>query len=314
MTPKAKILVVDDEAGTRDILQQILRDMGYDVQTVASGYNAIEMIKEDKFDVVITDIRMPGVDGLSVLEVAKGIDPEIEVIMITAYASLESSIEALRDGAANYIMKPVNIEELKAALRNALGRQRLARENKGLLKNLKEAKEESDRWAYAVGVLYRLSEDLRSQHDFKEIAGIALNHLSQVVDFHLGAVLLLTGNGGKVVVRVNPGADTSHIDEVTSILLKEINDLTQREVKAEDLIVEAINPVKDKTPKESDLSLTKVSNGVKASLTLPLTFNEVVIGGINVASLEKETFQEVDQKTIYAVASHIALAIEGHKR
>lgn len=214
-------------------------------------------------------------------------------------------IEALRNGAANYIMKPVNIEELKAALRNALGRQRLASENKGLLRDLMKAKEESEHWAYAVGVLYRLSENLRYRHDFKEIAEIALDHLNQAVDFHLAAILLLTTVGGKMVIKVNPDEDSSHIDRMTTIFLGEINGLVHREVRLENLAIDILRP--NDIQKEGE-------GEVKASFTLPLVFNEAIIGGINITSLEKEVFREVDQKTIYAVASHTALAIEGHKR
>ncbi len=306
MTPKAKILIVDDEIGTRDILQQILKEMKYDVQAVANGYKAIEIIKEEKFDVLITDIRMPGIDGLSVLEVAKKIDPDIEVIMITAYASLKSAIEALRDGAADYLMKPINIDELKATLRNALGKQMLTRENRALLKSLKEAKEESDHWAYAVGVIYRLSENLRYHHDFREIAQIVLDYLSQVVDFHLGTILLLIRKGGKVITKVNADVDPSLIDETISNLLKEVNSLTHREVKLEELSVDVI--------KGDNIELKGEKREVKASFILPLTLNETVIGGINVVNLERDSFGEVDQKTIYAVASQTALAIESHKR
>jgi DNA-binding response OmpR family regulator len=309
---KEKILVVDDEEGTREILKQILDDVGYEVHTVASGYKAIEEVKSNKFDAIIADIKMPGVSGLRVLEAAKGVDPEIEVIMITGYASLDSSIEALRKGAANYIMKPLNIEELKVALRNALGRQRLLRENKKLIEELKasnemlrHAKLETERWAHAIGVVYKLSEALRPLHEFTKIVSTASDFLADVVEFTMCLFFLMTRRGGKLWIGVAKRTSEANIDEAIVHLLENVENLFGRKLKKEELEITL--------HRFAGIEFEEEKREIKASFTHPLAYEDENIGILVVRSLDRERFDEVDIKTIYAVSSHVAQAIESHK-
>ena len=111
--PNLKILVVDDDPVTRTLLTKRLIYAPYTVDTAEDGSIAIEKISRQFFDVVITDLMMPGgVDGISVLEAAKGIDIKTEVILITAHASVDNAIKAMKKGAADYLQKPINFDEL----------------------------------------------------------------------------------------------------------------------------------------------------------------------------------------------------------
>ena len=108
------ILVADDEPGVRESLAEVLRDAGYDVQTAADGRTALTALEARDFGVVITDLRMPGADGLAVLKRAREISPQTLVLVMTAHGSVDTAVEALRTGATDYILKPVGFDDLLA--------------------------------------------------------------------------------------------------------------------------------------------------------------------------------------------------------
>ena len=115
-----KLIIVDDEAVIREGIRRILSAEGYHVETSAGGRTAIEKIQEQDFDVVITDLKMPGMDGIEVLKTIKILQPEVPVIMITAYSTISSAVEAMKNGAFDYIAKPFSpdliIEKVKKAI------------------------------------------------------------------------------------------------------------------------------------------------------------------------------------------------------
>ena len=131
-----KILVVDDEAIQRDIVKDILEDQGYDVLTSGSGPDALECLKTAPVDLVLTDLRMPGMDGVELLERVKALDPDIVVVVITAYGSVESAVDAMKKGAYHYLTKPLGKEELKLVVERAFQTKRLADENRSLRQEL----------------------------------------------------------------------------------------------------------------------------------------------------------------------------------
>ena len=133
------ILVVEDEAGTRATLSAILEDAGYEVTGLEKGTEAREMIRSHSFNVIITDIRLPDVDGLEILELAKEINPDVAVIMMTGYASIETAVNAVNEGAYAYFVKPINPDEIKTTITNALKQQRLSLENKRLVESLQRS-------------------------------------------------------------------------------------------------------------------------------------------------------------------------------
>jgi two-component system response regulator PilR (NtrC family) len=135
--PKNRIIVVDDEKAMRDFLKIMLAKEGYDVRTMASGDKALEYCKSNPFDLVITDVKMPGMSGVEFLKALRQFDDEVPVIMITAYASVDTAIEAMKAGAYDYFTKPFNVDEIKLDIRKALNFRELKRENRLLKKDLK---------------------------------------------------------------------------------------------------------------------------------------------------------------------------------
>lgn len=133
-----KILVVDDERGMREFLAIMLQKESHEVTSAANGREALEQIGQKTFDIVITDLRMPQIDGIDVLKTVKESAPETVVIMITAYASPETAVEAMKQGAYDYLTKPFKIEEVKLIVRNALEKRRLREENLILKRKIQE--------------------------------------------------------------------------------------------------------------------------------------------------------------------------------
>lgn len=108
-----RILVVDDEQSMREFLDILLSGEGYEVSLAMSGEDAFKRLEKERFDLVITDIRMKDIDGIQVLKKAKSVDSSTVVVMISAYASAESAVEAMKEGAYDYIPKPFKVRELK---------------------------------------------------------------------------------------------------------------------------------------------------------------------------------------------------------
>jgi two-component system response regulator PilR (NtrC family) len=133
-----KILVVDDERSMRDFLSIMLKKAGYDVTTAIDGDEAVKILHKDIFDLVITDLKMPKVDGLQVLKTVKELSPDTVVIVITAFASTETTVEAMKEGAYDYITKPFQNDEMKIRIKKALEKRRLSAENILLKKQLKD--------------------------------------------------------------------------------------------------------------------------------------------------------------------------------
>ena len=137
MTPTARVLVVDDERSMQEFLEIFLRSEGYEVATASDVQSAQIHLENDDFDVVITDIKMPGSSGIDLLHTTHEISPETVVIMITAYASTETAIAAMREGAYDYVTKPFKVDELRIVLEKALEKKLLASENKRLRSELR---------------------------------------------------------------------------------------------------------------------------------------------------------------------------------
>jgi DNA-binding NtrC family response regulator len=133
-----RILVVDNEESQREQLAGFLKKQGFSATTAGSGPEAIDISRDKSFEVALVDLKMPEMNGVDVLRKLKEGDPEIQVIMITAYGSVETAVEAMRAGAYHYVGKPVNLDELKLLINNALERHHLLRENKYLKEELGE--------------------------------------------------------------------------------------------------------------------------------------------------------------------------------
>jgi len=165
-----RVLIVDDELSIREFLEILLVDEGYRVTTAGSGVEALKKINDEDFHLIISDIQMPKLSGIEVLKKVKEVSPATEVIMITAYASAESAIEALKCGAYDYIIKPFKIDEIKLILKKAF--EKIALQNENLL--LKQELRENFNFSDIIGV----STKMRDLYDLiKKVAPTLSNIL-----------------------------------------------------------------------------------------------------------------------------------------
>lgn len=120
MTGKVRILVIDDEEIIRVSCQRILGPAGYEVSTSSDGLHALGLLEKSNFDIVLTDLKMPTMDGLEVMEKIKEMQPQAKVLIVTGYSTLETAVKAIKMGAFNYIEKPFTPESLIASVKEAV--------------------------------------------------------------------------------------------------------------------------------------------------------------------------------------------------
>ncbi|HOQ59775.1 MAG TPA: sigma-54 dependent transcriptional regulator, partial [Vicinamibacterales bacterium] len=138
MARAGSILVIDDEEVMRDILEALLAPEGYDVRVASGGAEGLDLARSVPFDAALVDVMMPGMDGLTVLDELKKLDEDMAVVMVTAYASVDAAVDAMKRGALDYITKPFKNDEVLLVLRNAVERKRLVTENRSLRQNIQE--------------------------------------------------------------------------------------------------------------------------------------------------------------------------------
>lgn len=136
---KFKILITDDDMDLRELLTEAVKNWGYEVSVARDGDEALRKLRMERFDIVITDLMMPGMDGLALLQKIKDLDKEILVIIITGYATIETAVKAIESGAYDYIAKPFRLDELMIVIKNACERLRLVLQNRALLEELRTA-------------------------------------------------------------------------------------------------------------------------------------------------------------------------------
>jgi len=141
MEENGYILIVEDEQDMLNGLRKILSNQGHKVETAASGSAGLEKVQKTNFDIVITDLKMPDVDGIELLKKVKELNPDTIVIVITGYGTVENAVEAIKLGAYDYITKPFDTEHLRMVVRKALKQISLTNENRYLKEQIKEAKD-----------------------------------------------------------------------------------------------------------------------------------------------------------------------------
>jgi len=128
----AKVLIVDDEASILSVLSNVLKGNGYEIQPALGGEKALEFLRSESFDLLVTDVRMEPVDGMELLRTARELHPSISVIVVTAYGSVEMAVQAMKEGAFDYVTKPFKVEELQITVQRALEYRRALHENQQL--------------------------------------------------------------------------------------------------------------------------------------------------------------------------------------
>jgi diguanylate cyclase (GGDEF)-like protein len=244
------ILIVDDQAGMRKTLGGILEE-DYEISEAETGNQALEQVKKQPFNLVIIDIRLPDIDGIEVLRNIKKINEDIIAIMISGYATIETAIKAMNEGAYSYIAKPFNLDEVKAVIKRALEEQRLSRENKQLLIDLKKANERLEKANKELEELNRVKSEFVStvSHELrtplttmKEFVALILDEIPGKINKEQAEFLnIINENINRLARLINNMLDLSRIESGRMELnRREINMNTVAEEVIKSLQAQAI--------------------------------------------------------------------------
>ncbi len=188
-----KILIVDDDALARELCSDILSGAGHTVKTVSNGSEAMAALQDENFDIVVTDLVMPGMDGIEVLEGVKQFNALIDVVVVTGHSSIESAITALKKGAFEYIRKPVNADELVLTIKSCLEKKDLLEENQQMRQSLR---------------LYRVGRTITSSLDIEKLYEITLDSLLQTLPAE--AAIITIYNTDKTKLKVKSSRQLAH--------------------------------------------------------------------------------------------------------
>ena len=221
MPDPIRIAIADDEEKICELLQSVLADAGYAVDTYSYSLACLSAIQSTKYDLLITDLKMPVMDGLDLASRARKVDPELVVVVITGYASAESAVAALRAGFDDYIMKPLDIDELKSVVARALDSRRLKRYNDRLVEQLKTANRElirakhrlADQISQAQSNLDATNTRLRQRVEelsvLNEISKVTMSvlNMEKLLDVYIALVRSKVGIANCSILLVEPAGD-----------------------------------------------------------------------------------------------------------
>src|SRR5947207_3272227 len=215
--PQPRILVVDDEPHVVQIFQDLLAQRGYEVVSSTNGDDAILKVTTEGFDLVLTDINLPGVDGLEVVRAAKAADKDTCVILITGYASTTTAIDALRQGAYDYITKPFDLWETAKAIDRGLESRFLVLENRRLVESLEQANRELQRHeqilsrmvkdaTQRITALYESGKEISTSLSRQATLEVIVNQVTKLAGAELSLVFLYDTDAGQYVAEAGAGA------------------------------------------------------------------------------------------------------------
>ena len=166
-----RVLVVDDEANMRRVLEIMLQKMGHETCSASNGREALDFVKAEAFDLVLTDLRMPEMDGVALLDAIQAQDVEVPVILLTAYGTVESAVEAMKKGAYDYILRPFDVEAVERIITRALTAKRTRRENQLLREEVEKGWGEFVGRGTAIQQVYELIQQVAPSNTSVLITG-----------------------------------------------------------------------------------------------------------------------------------------------
>jgi signal transduction histidine kinase/DNA-binding response OmpR family regulator len=308
--PQARILVVDDEEQVVQIFQDLLTQQGYEVVSCGNGDDAIKQVTTQKFDLVLTDINLPGTDGLEVIRAAKAADKDTCVILITGYASTTTAIDALRQGAYDYITKPFDLWETVKAIERGIESRLLARENRRLIHELGLANAELqqhevilrrkvEQATHRLASLVETGKSISQSLSLQSTLGVVVAQAARLVGVKSCVVFLHDGETDEYVAESMIGVDESLKEKLRF----------QMGIGYHGQVVHTGEPkvaedLAEQVGTEEVLSVLRAGN----ALIVPLQSTETVIGALTVLDHEGG-FSTEDQDVLKMLASQASIAI-----
>lgn len=299
----ARILVIDDEERMCDSLKALLTTVGYEVETATDGDEALDIILSKEFDVILSDIKLPGKDGLELLREAKRKDPSSVVILMTAYASLESAVSAVSEGAYDYLLKPIDFSHLKLAVNRAIDKRNSDRAREHLVEELQTKNKLLKRRIAEINALYRAGKSLSTTVELPELLSQIINLATTVIGAGTGSIMLLDEEYNVLRIQAAVGVEEEVIQETTLPLGSSIAGYVAQSGKP--VIVEDI---------EKDQRFHREAKShyrSKSLLCVPLIVKNEILGVLNITDKTgEESFNRQDLKLLTTFASQAAMAID----
>ncbi|MBI5345024.1 MAG: diguanylate cyclase, partial [Deltaproteobacteria bacterium] len=286
---KGKVLVVDDDAFFRTLCADVLRDGGFLVETASSGVEAIRIVNNDDIDIVLTDLVMPDMSGLDVLEKTKQKNTLIDVVVITGHGSLETAISALKKGAFDYIRKPLNEDELIHTMDSCMEKKALLEENQEMRQSMK---------------LFEVSRAIITTLDTVKLYNISIDAMLQIVPAAAGMIVFYEENGGKLDIKALRHMDMKEAESIVGAFKERFD---REKLYAEGTAVVARNDLGELAPGRAvDF------NSIVAA---PVMKGKCAAGYILLLSVSnKEVFGAKDLKNADFIAEHASQAFENARK
>ncbi|MEZ5358039.1 MAG: response regulator [Candidatus Zixiibacteriota bacterium] len=301
---REKILVIDDERRMCDSLEALLSESGFEVKSFQESEKAADEIKSGNFDLIVSDIKMPGMSGLDLLRLARNIDPQALVVLMTGYGSLESAIEAINEGAYDYLLKPVEFPQLELVIKRGLERRRLGRAKSFLLTELQEKNRALSDRLDEINALYEASKSLSSTIELDTLLDNIIDLSTATLRASIGSIMLVDENREFLTIAAAKGLSNEIVRKTKTPIGTSISGHVAQ--TGEPLFISNV---------EGDPRFKKENRqeryGKSSLLCVPLKVQNKVIGVINMAA--KTTggeFGEHDFKVLTMFASQAAAAID----
>lgn len=302
---KSKILIVDDDSAILETMQDVLELEGFNVEKASDGFQAQQLLKSLSLDLVITDIKMPGMGGIGLLKIVKELDKNLPVIIITGFASIDTAIEAMRQGAYDYITKPFEMKKFISIVERALQQRQLHIKNKLLLNDLGEVNKTLNKKVNQLITLNDVGKAIGSILDFENLLGTIVNTTTQLMEAEVGSVMLLDKTQKKLEIRVSRGLNKDVINKVHLKVGEGIIGLVASRGKA--LYTQMLN---------NKISLTDKDKEIFQSdrfLSVPLLVRNKVLGVLNVSNPRDGKFTKEDLDLLFILANQAAATIENSR-
>ena len=300
---KGKILVVDDEEKICLSLKALLGIKGYAVETSQKGDSALEMLKRGGYDLLLSDIKMPQFDGLKLLKEAKSFDPNLMVILITGYGSLESAKAAINQGAFDYLTKPIESQELLDSVNSAIKRRKEELSQRQVLALWKEKNRQLKARISDLNALHRAAVVMASTIDLEQLLGTMIGLATKVIGARVGSIMLLDDTGKELRISNAIGIDPEVVKNTRLPLGESIAGYVAKH--GEPLIVNDV---------EKDRRFCRTNRQryeTKSLISAPLLVKERLLGVINLNNKKRGgKFDERDLKLLVTFANQAAIAID----
>jgi putative nucleotidyltransferase with HDIG domain len=283
-----KILIVDDEEMIRDLCYHILSGEGYQVTVAANGRTALEELGRSDMDLLITDIKMPEMDGLELFERVKQLNQDIVTIFITGHGTLDTAIESLMRGVDGFVLKPFTQEELVGVVERAVTRSRLQKENIRLK---------------ALIPLFEISKLLVTEIDLANLFKIITEVLVQEFSVDRVSLMLVDEASGELLIRASHGLQTDMAMKARRRIGEGVSGLVMKYKKP--LIISA-----GKHPDPEVMEAINIENMPASSMSVPLIGKNKMFGVLNVSKFAGAPFSTSDLQIVLILSSQVVTAME----